>query len=135
MTLSDIATIITEIIKLVLKSQCGSWVRNGSSGQNHAQSGKGPGHVTAAMLYVKSRTESKRMKFNLMLSTPTFRNTSSKQATWTLMRTKSINEALLTCATKTHVPDLPMKFMKNLTVEDNSQVTRFSSCIWKESYQ
>lgn len=58
-----------------------------------------------------------------------------KQAIWTLICTKSINMALLTCATKTHVPGLHMKFVKNLEVEESLQVNRFPSCIWKESYQ
>lgn len=33
----------------------------------NAQSGKGPGHAIAAMIDVKSCTESKKMKFNLAL--------------------------------------------------------------------
>lgn len=58
-----------------------------------------------------------------------------KQAIWTLICTKSINMALLTCATKTHVPGPHMKFVKNLEVEESLQVNRFPSCVWKESYQ
>lgn len=34
-----------------------------------AQSGRGPGHATTIMIYVKSFTESKRMEFNLALWT------------------------------------------------------------------
>lgn len=53
------------------KTQCGSWVKKANSGQTRAQSGQGPGHAIAAMVYVKSWAEGKRMKFNLVLSTAT----------------------------------------------------------------
>lgn len=104
------------------KTQCGSWVKKANSGQTRAQSGQGPGHAIAAMVYVKSWAEGKRMKFNLVLSTATVRNMLSEQAIWTLMGTKSINMTLLTCATKTCVPGLSMKFMKNVKVEDSHQI-------------